>query len=352
MRIAFDDRVLDWPALRDRGIGRYAACLLDALRGHESVEVLAVRALGLRRRPSQGIPAEALDHLLLGRASRRAGAALLHAPAADLAPLRPGLPLVVTLHDLVPLKRRERYLRTGLRHRLRYAAVGRATRVIVPSQAVATDAERLLGVPSVRLAVVAEAPADVFGPVPDPRRRLERLDLPERFMLWVGGLDPPDPRKGVATLAAAVARRDGLPVVLAGRTDGAAERLASPGRVWLAGRVSDAELAALYSAAEVLVVPSDDEGYGLPAIEALACGTPVAAYRAGALPETLAGASGTRLVDRGDLTGLLEAAHALAGSSAGGPGRTWSDVARETVAVYRAAAEAAGGPADRPGRLR
>jgi hypothetical protein len=52
---------------------------------------------------------------------------------------------VVTLHDLVPLKQPARYLRTGLKHRLRYRAVGRAARVIVPSRAVAADAERLLG---------------------------------------------------------------------------------------------------------------------------------------------------------------------------------------------------------------
>ena len=247
------------------------------------------------------------------------------------------MPYVVTLHDLVPLKRRGEQLRSGLKHRLRYAAVRRATRAIVPSRAVAEDAQRLIGVDPARVAVVHEAAAPSLRRVDEPRAALERLELPERFLVWVGTLDPPDPRKGLDALAAEVARGDGLPLVLAGRAGPAARRLARPGRVLLAGRVSDAELAALLSAAEALVFPSLDEGFGLPPLEALACGTPVAAYAAGALPEVLDGAQGVRLVEPGDARGLLEAAAALAGSPVPGPTRTWADVARETWAVYEEA---------------
>ena len=105
----------------------------------------------------------------------------------------------------------------------------------------------------------------------------------------------------------------------------------------LAGRVTDVELAALLSAAEALVFPSLDEGFGLPPLEALACGTPVAAYAAGAVSEVLDGAQGARLVEPGDTRGLLEAATALAGSPVQAPPRTWTDVARETWAVYEEA---------------
>jgi len=88
------------------------------------------------------------------------------------------------------------------------------------------------------------------------------------------------------------------------------------------------------------VFPSRDEGFGLPPLEALACGTPVAAYAAGALPEVLDGATGVGLVEPGDVRGLLAAAAALAGSQVTAPARTWADVARETWTVYEEALEA------------
>jgi glycosyltransferase involved in cell wall biosynthesis len=313
MRVALDLRVLDDPATAERGIGRYASQLAAALSA-EGVEVADLR------RVRRG----------------RAGADVLHSPSIDHVSLRPGLPYVVTLHDLAPVKHPDRYLRTGLRHRLRYAAVRRATRVIVPSQAVAKDAEKLLGLS--RVDVVAEAPASGLGPVLAPRGLLARLRLPEHFLLWVGGLDPPDPRKGIDALVELAAAGDSPPVVLAGRTNAAMEARAVPGRVVLTGRVTDEELAALYSAADALVFPSEDEGFGLTPHEALACGTPVAAYAIPALAESLADNPAVRLVTPGDLDALIAAAAELAGSEAAPPGRTWADVARETIAVYEAAA--------------
>ena len=292
----------------------------------------------LKRPPAPERVKDALEHLLLGRDVRRARADVLHSPAIDLVSLIPGAQLVVTLHDLIPLKHADTYLQTGIKHRLRYAAVKRAKRVIVPSQAVALDAERLLGLLPTQVVVVPEAPAPAFARVEDSRAALERLDLPERFLLWVGGMDPPDPRKGLDALTAAVAAGPGLPLVLAGRYSAAAEALAASGRVTLIGRVSDAELAALYSAAEVLVFPSAEEGYGLPVVEALACGTPVAAYASTSLPEVVAGATGAELVTPGDIGALLAAAERLAGRRAALPPRTIADMARETWAVYEEAA--------------
>lgn len=308
MKVALDLRVLEDPATAERGIGRYASQLAAAL-ANEGVAVVDRR--------------------------RRAGADVLHSPSIDRASIRPRLPYVVTLHDLAPRKYRDRYLRTGLRHRLRYAAVKRATRVIVPSQAVADDAAALLGID--RVDVVPEAPAAVFRPIAAPRGLLGRLRVPERFLLWVGGLDPPDPRKGVEQLARRVAASDCPPLVLVGRYDAAGEALAVEGRVLLTGRVSDEELVALYSAADALVLASDDEGFGLTPHEALACGTPVAAYAIPALVETLADNPGARLVPTGDLDGLLGAAEELAGNDARAGERTWADVARDTLAVYERA---------------
>lgn len=336
MRVAFDARALDDPGIADGGIGRYASCLIEALEGDHESELTVLRSL--RRPPAPKRLREGWEHLLLARDVRRTGAAVLHSPSVDLVSLRPGAALVVTLHDLVPLKLPERYLRTGLKHRLRYRAVGRAARVIVPSGTVARDAERLLGLAPGRIDTIPYAASPAFHPVPDPRFLLERLELPERFVAWVGGLDPPDPRKGVEALAAAVSAGSGLPLVLTGRAGAAARALAVPGRVELTGRLTDAELAALLTAAEALVFPSADEGFGLPPMEALACGTPVAAYAAGSLTETLGGRRDAVLVEPGDMEALLGAAESLAGTRAEPPPRTWADVAADTWAVYERAA--------------
>ena len=316
MKVVFDARVLDRPALAERGVGRYARCLLDALGDR----VTPLR--DARRPPSPERVAELWEHVLQSRDTRKAD--VLHSPSVDNVSLRPGAALVVTLHDLFPLERPDRYLRTGFKHRLRYTAVRRAAAVIVPSRSVAASAARLLGVEAV---VVPEAPAPAFRPSPGS---LEREDLPPRYLLWVGGLDPPDPRKNVEQLAQAVAAGDGPPLVLAGRPGPEAQQLEAPGRVFLAGRVSDAELAALYSGADALVIPSDDEGFGLPAAEAMACGTPVVAFAAGALAEH----EGVELVEPGDFPALLAAAERVTGTPVRVPRRTWAQVADETWAVY------------------
>ena len=99
--------------------------------------------------------------------------------------------------------------------------------------------------------------------------------------MWVGGLQHPDPGKHVAELAATPRE---LPLVLVGPTRPWAHELPD---VTLTGHVSDEHLAAIYSGAHALVVPSEDEGFGLPAVEALACGTPVVACEVPALREVL-----------------------------------------------------------------
>jgi glycosyltransferase involved in cell wall biosynthesis len=299
VKVAFDSR----PAPDPRGIGRYASCLLDALREtageHELIESHRPRRVDV-----------------------------FHSPWIDGAMLRPPCPQVVTLHDVVPLKRRSEYLRTGIRFRMRYLAVERSARVIVPSAVVAAEVAEHLGMEAGRVAVVPEAPAPGLherGPAEVAAVR-ERYRLPPDYLLWVGGLQTPDPRKRVAALAKAPRE---LPLVLVGATKPWAHELPD---VTLTGHVSDDHLAAIYSGARALVFPSDDEGFGLPTVEALACGTPVVASDLPVLREVLGDRA--TYVESGDLEGLLAAGVAARRPAPPPPAWSWLDAARETWRVY------------------
>jgi glycosyltransferase involved in cell wall biosynthesis len=236
--------------------------------------------------------------------------------------------MVVTLHDLVNLKRRGEYLRTGMRFRLRYLAVQHADRVIVPTHVVSTDVEQRLGIDAERISVIPEAAAAAMYPrEPDEIAAVRaRFGLPEEYLLWVGGLLHPEPRKRVAALAAAPRR---MPLVLAGPARPWAYELPD---VTITGQVSDDVLAALYSGAHALVFPSDDEGFGLPAVEALACGTPVVACEASALREVLGDRA--TFVELGDIDGLLEAGARATRPAPAPPPWSWDDAARATWATY------------------
>ena len=140
-------------------------------------------------------------------------------------------------------------------------------------------------IPADRMVVIPEAPASVFWPRPaeEVASGTRALRASRRYLLWVGGLRTPDPRKRVAALARA---RRTLPLVLVGADRSLGRELPD---VTLTGAVNDEELAAIYTGAHALVFPSDDEGFGLPPVEALACGTPVAACDVPALREVLDG---------------------------------------------------------------
>jgi glycosyltransferase involved in cell wall biosynthesis len=309
MKVAFDSR----PLADEHGLGRYARCLLRTLRDM----------------------AGARDQVI--ESHRPRGADVFHAPWIDGAMLHSPCPMVVTVHDLTTVKRRGEQLRGGLRLRLRQLALQRAARVIVPTNAIAEDAVEHFGVERERIAVVPEA-ADVSM---YPRTREEiaqtraRFGLPERYLLWVGCLQHPDPSRHIAELAATPRE---LPLVLAGSTRPWAHELPD---VILTGHVSDEHLASLYSGAQALVVPSE-HGFGLPAVEALACGTPVVAREVPALREVL-GERAT-FVAPGDLHALIAAAQSAERPAPQPPAWSWGDAARATWRVYEQAAASAEGP--------
>ncbi|HEY5192286.1 MAG TPA: glycosyltransferase family 1 protein [Solirubrobacteraceae bacterium] len=301
MRVAFDSR----PAGDVRGVGRYTRSLLTALRetGSKSIEIVETH------RPRR--------------------VEVFHSPWMEGAILRSPCPMVVTLHDLSALKRVSEHLRMGVRLRLRQLAVQRAVRVIVPTEAVAGDAVRRLGLDRERISVIPEAPDPTMYVRSDEEIATvrERFSLPDRYLLWVGSLRHPDPRKHVAKL---VATPRELPLVLVGPTRPWAHEL--PG-VILTGEVSDEQLAAIYTGAHALVLASEDEGFGLPAVEALACGTPVAACEVPALREVLG--ERASFVEPGDLKSLIESAERSRRPAPAPPRWTWLDAARSTMQVYR-----------------
>lgn len=304
MKVAFDSR----PARDVRGIGRYTRCLLHSLRKAHDGDI--VETHDPRRHD------------------------VFHAPWIDGAMLRCPVPMVVTLHDVVPLKRRGEYLRSGLRFKLRYLAVERATRVIVPTAAVAADVVDALNVTLEQVAVIPEAAAAAFTPRSGDEVEAvrEQFGLPERYLLWVGGLQTPDPRKRVSELART--RRE-LPLVLVGPAGRWARELPD---VKLTGQVSDDELAAIYTGAHALVVASDEEGFGLTPVEALACGTPVAACDVPALREVLGDRAA--LTDVGDLEGLIAAAESASRPASDPPDWSWDRAATATWEVYAEAVDA------------
>jgi glycosyltransferase involved in cell wall biosynthesis len=318
VRVAFDSR----PVTDPRGVGRYSRCLLHALRE------------------------TAPPHAEIAETHRPRRADVFHSPWMTGAMLHSPCPMVVTLHDLTALKRRSEHLRPSVRPLLRQLAVQRAERVIAPTAALAEDAIARLGLEPARVVVIPEAPDPVMYPrTPQQIAEVRALfSLPERYLLWVGGLQHPDPGKHVARLAAT--ERE-LPLVLVGPTRPWAHELPD---VTLTGYVSDEHLAAIYSGAHALVVPSEDEGFGLPAVEALACGSPVVACEVPALREVLDGRA--TFVDTGDLRALITTAVATKRPAPPPPPWSWRDAAQATWRAYEHAAARVQGPHPAIRRLR
>lgn len=291
LRVLFDDRPATGCAT---GIGRYAATLGQLLtQGLPGIE--AHLLTGPAWRGARQGPAE--EELLLPLLLEREGVDVLHSPLFRVPAVLPErVKLVITIHDTIPLHRPEL---TSPAFRSLFAAearaaVERADLVVCPSQHAREQLEQGLGVPPEKLHVLTEAAAAVFGPQPAEavRRVCERHGLaPGRYLLAVGSLEPrkaPD-----LTLDALVALRSRLPdlvAAFAGPRAGfdlahEADRRGVGAFTRELGLVPDADLACLYAGALAVVVPSRHEGFGLPIVEAFACGAPVVAADATSLPE-------------------------------------------------------------------
>jgi glycosyltransferase involved in cell wall biosynthesis len=223
---------------------------------------------------------------------------LLHVPHYNV-PLAYGGPLVVTVHDLIHLlfpafSRRPlaRQYASFLLSRISRKAV----RIMADSGRTRDDLIRF-GVPSEKIIVVSLAVDRRFRPVPSEEWGgvLRDYGLAPGYILYVGNIRKIKniPRLVEAYRALKRRRPDAPPLVLAGRDQMPEESAAwrSDPSIKMSGKVNEADLPALYSAAGLFVFPSLYEGFGLPPLEAMACGCPVAASTGGSLPEVLGDAA-------------------------------------------------------------
>jgi glycosyltransferase involved in cell wall biosynthesis len=279
-----------------------------------------------------------------------------------IAPLRHPCPFILTIHDASLFLFRQYHPASRLlAMRLLLPRLARgAEAIITPSETARRDVIRVLRLPPQRVHVVYEAPPDRFAPV-DDRQELERIKrvyrLPPQFILYVGTIEP---RKNLARLVAALAilHRQGyrLPLILVGPMGwrinrglgraGFDEEIEAQGMrdyVRYLGYVPTEHLPGLYSLATVFVFPSLYEGFGLPVVEAMACGAPVVTSRDTAMAEISAGAAvladplNVHSIAAG-LRDIVASPDRRAELSRDGLQRvrrfSWSRAAAETTAIY------------------
>ena len=389
MRIGLDGKIL---TLRAGGTGRYAinltrAMLAEAAAHRPDLEFVVLTGPQTSREVMEEFRGRCEVRFLGAKSSVIRSLTLV--PAA-LRRLRVdvfhgmdhvGIPLVgrsckyvVTVHDVIPLILPETFTpRHRLVVRMALARVRRkADRVLVPSRAVKRDVVQRVGYPEGRVVVTPEGCEPRFRPVRSERILRDvaaRYGLPPRYVLAVGTLEP---RKNLTTLLEAFARlrRDGeveadLRLVLAGARGWLDEPIFATVRslglekaVRFTGFVDDDDLPAVYSGAALFVFPSLHEGFGLPLLEAMACGVPVVTSNISSMPEVagdaavlvnprdadgLAAAIARLLRDEGLRDRLREAGIARARQF------SWEATARRTLDAYAAVVRQ---PVEQPPRRR
>ncbi|MBA3533641.1 MAG: glycosyltransferase family 4 protein [Ardenticatenales bacterium] len=371
MRIAFDITPL---AVPQSGVGTYTANLLAHLYRQTEDQILPLihRPLALAASeiefpaPSVRSPWGRLNktlwmQMLLPWQLSRLRPDVAHF-TNSVAPLYAPCPTVITIHDMTLWLFPEHHYRRRLLAMRPFIPIAarRAGAIIAVSHSAKADIVRILGVPAEKVHVVYEAPPPAFrllapGPLLESVRR--EYHLPERFLLYVGTLEP---RKNLVRLLEAFAylrRAVRLPhtLLVVGRRGWkedaifeAVERLALGDAVRFLDYVPTTALVALYNLAEALAFPSLYEGFGLPVVEAMACGTPVVTSERGSLGEIAGGAA--QFVEPTNVESIAAGLHTVLNDEfrraelrvlglAHVAALTWVATARQTRQVYEGALE-------------
>ena len=267
------------------------------------------------------------EQLVQPWAARRENLDLLHVPVY-VGPVTSSCPIVVTIHDLsfylYPDLLRP-FNRTYLQNFTR-RTVAHAEGIIAVSESTRNDIVRILGVPEEKVTVIPNGVGQEMHPINDREQIAalrRRYDLPERMILFLGTLEP---RKNIPTLLEAFGLlcrnhdADHRLVVAGGKgwyygeIYATAERLGLRNKVIFPGYIPQSQLALWYNAADLFVYPSLYEGFGLPPLEALACGTPAIVSDVSSLPEVV-GEAGL-VVNPLDAQALAEAMYSVLGNPA------------------------------------
>ena len=368
--VAFDARYIND---QYHGIGRHAYNLLDALTRLDSKRrYVAYYYLGYRNtrfnltvlskrpnvelRPVQ-IPLYGIgEQLAWPGLLAQAGADLFHSPYV-LLPLLARVKMIMTEHDLI-FERHPEYRTQGLLQKLyrpvMQMGIKRAERVFTVSEASGRDIQEYYHVDAAHIHVIYNGVDEIFQCETDMQRLAavrERYGLPDHFILTVGAGRP---HKNVETLVEAFARLDPAvaPMLVIGGEhdprfpDLVGARIATHGlseRVIRLGMIQEADLSAVYSLADAFVFPSLIEGFGIPPLEAMMCGTPVVASNTPAVFEAVGSAALT--FDPRDVEQLAAALHSVLTDTIlqttlrmQGLERarsfTWERVAQETLQAY------------------
>ncbi len=361
LRVGFDGHLLEFPA---HGVRRYVGELFGALAAQQGVEIVALgadpraalppgirKAAGPVRVPANHAVRTVLAMPLL---ARRAGVHLFHA-AAYTAPLAGAPPVVVTVHDVSYARRPEWYPHGAGRLRQAFYrwSVRRARAVITDSEFSRREIAAAYEIDPDRIAVV---PLAVGAPFVGPGAASVAPSAPAGgppFVLHVGDLHRRRNVERALRSVLALRRRcpgQAVQLVCAGQDYGSGAALldlarssGDPDAVRLLGRVNESALLDLYRTAAAFVYPSLYEGFGLPLLEAMACGVPVLAMRAASIPEVV-GDAGLLLEpdDEAGFTAALEAvltrpelrAQLREKGLRRAAAFTWERCARATLAVY------------------
>ena len=307
LRVGFDARIIAWP-----GLGTYSRNLLKQFSTFPDLEVycffndetsdLIPEAENLHKVPLNEKIFTSRNRKKINRMINECDCDIFHAPH-PVSLTTPDCPFIVTIHDIIPLLyprtvplRLRRVCRSMIKH-----AVSESDHIITAAEASKSSLLAHYDTNPARVSVIADGVNRDFSPrsEEDRERVIKQYDLQQPFILWLGTFAP---HKNLVTLIEAFAGmtadlRDEYAIVLAGEKTGdwkiierVVNRHGVRGRVHFPGFIDAQDLPALYSAADLFCFPSLYEGFGLPPLEAMACGTPVICSNSSSLPEVVGNA--------------------------------------------------------------